>query len=125
MVRLRKTRLIAILVLGTAAHGARGGEVEITAARAECGAGRCTFHVALRHADTGWDHYADLWRVLAPDGTELGRRVLYHPHVDEQPFTRSQTLAVPRDLDHVLIEAHDKVHGYARRRFRLNLPEQR
>ena len=41
------------------------------------------------HPDTGWDDYADGWRVLDMDGNELGMRVLHHPHVDEQPFTRS------------------------------------
>ena len=45
--------------------------------------------VTLSHPDTGWDHYANGWEVLAPDGTRLGLRVLVHPHVDEQPFTRS------------------------------------
>lgn len=47
------------------------------------------FDVTIRHPDTGWDHYADGWRVLDMDGNELGMRVLFHPHVDEQPFTRS------------------------------------
>ena len=43
--------------------------------------------VTVQHADTGWDHYADAWEVLAPDGTVLGTRTLLHPHTDEQPFT--------------------------------------
>lgn len=47
------------------------------------------FAVTLAHPDTGWDHYADGWRVETTDGTVLGTRVLAHPHVDEQPFTRS------------------------------------
>jgi len=47
------------------------------------------FTVTLRHDDTGWDHYADGWDVLAEDGTLLATRPLRHPHVDEQPFTRS------------------------------------
>lgn len=47
------------------------------------------FKVTIRHDDTGWDHYADAWEVLAEDGTVLATRTLHHPHVDEQPFTRS------------------------------------
>jgi len=47
------------------------------------------FDVTIRHPDTGWDHYADGWRVLDMDGNELGMRVLHHPHETEQPFTRS------------------------------------
>lgn len=48
-----------------------------------------TVSVTLRHPDTGWDHYADAWEVLDTDGARLGLRVLAHPHVNEQPFTRS------------------------------------
>lgn len=45
--------------------------------------------VTLIHPDTGWDHYADGWRIETEDGTVLGTRELLHPHVEEQPFTRS------------------------------------
>lgn len=45
--------------------------------------------VTLAHPDTGWDHYADGWRVETEDGTILGTRELLHPHVNEQPFNRS------------------------------------
>lgn len=51
-----------------------------------------TVHVTLSHPDTGWDHYADGWEVLDATGTRLGLRVLAHPHVAEQPFTRSLRL---------------------------------
>ena len=73
---------------------------------------RYTVHTTIRHADTGWDHYADAWRVLTVDGRELGKRVLFHPHVNEQPFTRSLSgVKVPEGVDTIVIEAHDKVHG--------------
>ena len=45
--------------------------------------------VTLSHPDTGWDHYADGWRIETEDGTVIGTRELLHPHVEEQPFTRS------------------------------------
>ena len=47
------------------------------------------FSVTVRHNDQGWDHYADKWDVVAPDGTILATRILHHPHDKEQPFTRS------------------------------------
>lgn len=47
------------------------------------------FDVTLSHSDTGWDHYADGWDVVDAQGNVLGTRTLHHPHVDEQPFTRS------------------------------------
>ncbi len=32
------------------------------------------FNVTVRHADTGWEHYANWFRVTRDDGTELGRK---------------------------------------------------
>lgn len=80
--------------------------------------------VTLSHPDTGWDHYADGWEVLAPDGTRLGFRELLHPHVNEQPFTRSLGgVAIPEGLDHVLIRARGNVHGWSSETYRLELGE--
>ena len=57
--------------------------------------------------------YADAWRVLAPDGTELGIRELLHDHAGEQPFTRSLTgLEVPDGISSVTIEGRDQVNGW-------------
>ena len=61
--------------------------------------------VTVSHPDTGWDHYADVWRILAPDGTELAERILVHPHVSEQPFTRSTAFVAPPDIDRVQVVA--------------------
>ena len=69
--------------------------------------------VTLEHGDTGWDHYADGWDIRAPDGTELGYRKLHHPHVNEQPFTRSLGgVAIPEDLAEVAIEASTNTGGW-------------
>lgn len=51
--------------------------------------------VTLAHGDTGWEDYADAWEVLDMEGTRLALRELAHPHVEEQPFTRSTTLDLP------------------------------
>jgi hypothetical protein len=68
--------------------------------------------VTLRHNDEGWDHYADGWGVYSLDGTKLGYRVLAHPHVNEQPFTRALTgVAVPAGASQILIRPHDLLHG--------------
>ena len=79
-----------------------------------------TFHVTVRHPDTGWDDYADGWDVVLPDGTVLKRnpddvftRLLLHPHETEQPFTRSQSgLVIPDDVTQVTVRAHDLVDGF-------------
>lgn len=72
------------------------------------------FDVTIRHPDTGWDDYADGWRVLDMDGAELGMRVLHHPHVDEQPFTRSLSgVSIPEGTTQVQIQARDNVGGWS------------
>ncbi|MCF2871017.1 hypothetical protein L0664_08060 [Octadecabacter sp. G9-8] len=71
------------------------------------------FDVTLSHGDTGWDDYADGWRVELADGTVLGTRVLAHPHVNEQPFTRSSQIMVPDGVTQVFIRASDNVGGWA------------
>jgi len=81
------------------------------------------FDVTLSHPDTGWDHYADGWRVLDMDGNELGLRTLYHPHVNEQPFTRSLSgVAIPSGTAQVQIEARDNVDGWAGKTVVVTLP---
>lgn len=78
------------------------------------GADGWQFDVTLSHPDTGWDHYADGWRVLAMDGTELGIRVLYHPHETEQPFTRSLGgVQIPQGTTQVQIQARCIVDGWS------------
>lgn len=81
------------------------------------------FDVTIRHPDTGWEHYADAWRVLDMDGNELGLRVLYHPHVDEQPFTRALTGIVIADgVKQVQVQARDLPHGWNDTTTLVNLP---
>lgn len=80
------------------------------------------FDVTVAHADKGWEHYADAWDVLAPDGTVLGTRVLHHPHVTEQPFTRSMSVEIPSDIDRVTLRARDSVHEYGGKTVEMQLP---
>jgi hypothetical protein len=81
------------------------------------------FNVTLRHPDTGWDHYADGWEILTPDGTRLGFRELLHPHVDEQPFTRSLTgVIVPDGVTEITIRARCSVDGWDETGITLRLP---
>ena len=71
------------------------------------------FAVTVRSPDTGWEKYADAWEVRAPDGTVLGTRILTHPHVEEQPFTRSlRGVEVPAGIDTVEVAARDSVEGF-------------
>lgn len=101
---------LAFTLFATTAH-AEGPVVE-NAEASRSGMG-WRFDVTLRHPDTGWDHYADAWEVLTPDGTRLGIRELHHPHVAEQPFTRSlSNVMVPDGLRQVVIRARCSVDGW-------------
>jgi hypothetical protein len=123
MSRSRAIAVAAALACPGLGTPAWAGEADVLEAAAQCADGICAVQATVRHADQGWEHYADHSRVLAPDGTEIARRVLAHPHDTEQPFTRSLGgVRIPEGIDHVVIEAHDKVHGYGGRRSRLDLP---
>ena len=102
---------------------AMAGEADVLQARAEQQQdGAWRFDVTVRHADTGWEHYADAWEILTPDGKLLAKRVLLHPHVQEQPFTRSlDGVRIPPAVKQVRIRAHDKVHGYGGKELLLTL----
>lgn len=105
-------RALAIL-LALASGPALAGEADVVAADATATGATWRFDVTVAHADEGWEHYADAWRVVAPDGTVLGVRELLHPHVEEQPFTRALGgVAVPEGVAEVRIEARDSVHGW-------------
>jgi len=95
----------------------------IDAVQAERTGDSWTFAVTISHAETGWDHYADGWQVLTPDGTRLGLRVLVHPHENEQPFTRSLSgVTIPDGISQVQIGARDNTDGWTSELFQLDLP---
>lgn len=80
------------------------------------------FSVTLKHADEGWDHYANEWQVIAPDNKILGTRTLYHPHVTEQPFTRSlDGVKIPANIKTVRVIARDTVHGLSTKAAQVEL----
>lgn len=101
------------------------GEADVTAVdvgRSPDGTYR--FDVTVRHGDEGWDHYANKWEVVAPDGQVLGTRTLYHPHVDEQPFTRSLSgVEISQNIGTVTVRAYDLVHGNGGKEMVVKLPD--
>ena len=93
--------------------------------------GTWTFSVTVRHPDTGWEDYADGWDVVTPDGQVLKRnpddpftRLLLHPHVDEQPFTRSQSgIRIPEGVTQVTVRAHSLTRGFGGREIVVDLTQ--
>jgi hypothetical protein len=112
--------LIALVLLF--ATTVRAGDVEIVMVVLSKQGDKWVCETTLRHNDRGWDHYADAWRVVTATEKILGTRTLYHPHVDEQPFTRSlRDITIPADMKIVFIEAHDKIHGWSATRVEVDL----
>jgi hypothetical protein len=82
------------------------------------------FSVTILHKDTGWSHYANKWDIIDEKGTVIGTRVLHHPHVDEQPFTRNLSgVKIPDYVKTVTIRAHDLVHKYGGKHISIELPQ--
>ncbi|WP_325894424.1 hypothetical protein [Grimontia sp. NTOU-MAR1] len=98
------------------------GKADVVNATATKSGESYRFSATVAHADKGWDHYADAWRVVTAEGEVLGTRVLHHPHVNEQPFTRSLSgVMIPDDIAEVNVEAHDSLHGWGGKQFKVTL----
>ncbi|EOD81395.1 hypothetical protein D515_04297 [Grimontia indica] len=114
-------RLIAASLMFLAGT-AWAGKADVVNATATKSGESYRFSATVEHADEGWEHYADAWRVVTAEGEVLGTRVLHHPHVNEQPFTRSLSgVMIPDDITEVYVEAHDSVHGWGGKQFKVAL----
>ena len=117
-------RLVLIVALLLPLNVVFAGEADVVDVEVKrTGENIFNFSVTVRHNDIGWDHYANKWEVVAPDGTVMGTRILHHPHVNEQPFTRSLSgVKIPQSIKSVTIRAHDSVHDYGGKTVTMELP---
>ncbi len=125
MVTARLTAVLmgAVVFFGAAVVSAGPADVLRVEIRPTAERGRFDIDVTLRHADSGWDHYADRWDVVGPDGKVLATRVLAHPHLYEQPFSRGlRNVRIPGEFTWVKVRAHDLMHGYGGREVTLSVP---
>ena len=80
--------------------------------------------VTIAHPDEGWDHYAAGWRIEDADGKVIAERELLHPHVDEQPFTRSlSSVMLPDGMKTFHVRAKCSVHGWNEQSVAFKLSE--
>ena len=94
----------------------------VGAGATQSGDGTWTFDVTLSSPYDSPERYADAWRVVGPDGTVYGERILAHDHANEQPFTRSQSgIVIPAGVQTVLIEGRDQVNGWGGGTFSFTL----
>ena len=118
-------KLISVLIFSVFfLASAQADEADVVSATIkETASGVYTISATVRHADTGWDHYADGWEVVGPDGKVIATRELAHPHVNEQPFTRSKSgIRIPEGITEVTIRARDSVHGHGGKSVTLAVP---
>lgn len=121
MARIYFVISVLLALLPTMALAGEADVVGVAVSRS--GDGLFRFDVSVAHGDEGWDHYADRWDIVGPDGTVLGTRVLLHPHVGEQLFTRSLGgIAIGADVRQVSVRAHDLVHGYGGAEMVVDVP---
>lgn len=85
--------------------------------------GSWRFDVTLRHKDTGWEHYADLWVVVDTQTDKIiGSRTLTHPHVNEQPFTRSLSgVIINENSRYIEVKSKCTLHGYEGKKVIIDL----
>jgi len=122
--RITRMTMAALLLLLVSLFEAWAGEADVVKVDViPSGNDEYRFNVTLLHTDEGWKHYADKWDVLAPDGTVLGTRTLLHPHVEEQPFTRSLSgVKISAEIKAVTVRAHDLVHEYGGKTLSVDIP---
>lgn len=119
---IHMTRFATVLLSLLVAQTAHAGEPMIRDVSVEKTGMVWSVHVTLEHPDTGWDHYADGWEVLDAAGNRLGYRELMHPHVNEQPFTRSLNgLVLPDGTRELFIKSSCSVEGWAGAPVRVEL----
>ncbi|MDH3319705.1 MAG: hypothetical protein OEO84_08445 [Betaproteobacteria bacterium] len=115
---------VLLLALMLAAQSAFAGEADVVGVKVRrTSSGTYDFDVTVKSEDRGWNHYADAFEVLAPDGALLGRRILVHPHQTEQPFTRElYGVKVPGGVTRVTVRARHKPKGYDGETMSVALP---
>jgi len=113
--------MVFVLLFSTATFAS---EIDIVHVVLTNNSGSWRADVTLKHADTGWKHYADGWRIVDEQGNVLANRVLYHPHVNEQPFTRSLSgFNIPKDENIIFVEAHDFERGWSKKRVKIYMSQ--
>jgi len=105
-----KSYLLLLSLLATLTYA---NKADVLKAVSHCSPYRsCNFDVTIQHNDEGWKHFANAYDIVTVDGKVLATRILHHPHVEEQPFTRSiRDIKIPKNTNKVIIRAHDIIHG--------------
>jgi hypothetical protein len=101
------------------------GEADVVKVDVEArGARLYKFDVTVAHKDEGWDHYVDMWEIVAPDGTVLGKRAIFNPHEGVSSFSSALVgVKIPPNINEVIVRAHDLVHEYKGKAMTVAVPK--
>ena len=117
---MRIVVLVSLLILAGSAYATDPKVIDVKVERTP--AQKYNISVTIEHKDTGWEHFANAWRVYTPDGELLAERVLHHPHVNEQPFKRALTgVYIPNSVDKVIIKANCSDTKEGKKGYTVNL----
>ena len=113
-----------VLAIFLSASAALAGEADVlNVVITATGVDVYRFDVTVSHADEGWDHYANAFEILDSEGNILGVRTLLHPHVNEQPFTRSLgNVRIRAGVTKIIVRAVDSVHLTGGEQIELDWP---
>ena len=115
-------RTLSFVLMTTAASALGAASPEVVGVNADKIGMTWRISVALRHDDAGWDHYADGWRIENAAGDVIATRDLLHPHVKEQPFTRSlSSVMVPDGVRELFVRARCSRNGWSDQTYRFEL----
>lgn len=115
--------LLVSILLGLTTLTVSAGEADVVNVTIESlGGDKFRINATLAHDDSGWDHYANRWDVLDESGEVIGVRELGHPHVNEQPFTRSVSITIPKSVKTITVRANDLVHELGGKTFDIAVP---
>lgn len=121
---MKKNLPLILLFLAFWGPSSFAGEADVVDVKVSKGGNNSySFTVTVLHKDTGWNHYASKWDIIDEKGTVIGTRTLHHPHVEEQPFTRSLSgVEIPGTIRAVTVRAYDSVHKYGGKVINIELP---
>jgi hypothetical protein len=86
--------------------------------------GRYSVFATIQHNDEEPKHFVNKFQVLTPDGKVIGEMYFLESHLHEQPFVgMAQSVKVPDGVRELRLRAHDRLHGYSGKEFKLKVPE--
>ncbi|NOQ76263.1 MAG: hypothetical protein GQ475_00445 [Methylococcaceae bacterium] len=70
-------------------------------------------YATIKSSDKDCEHYVNWWEAVSEDGQLLYRRILRHPHSNEQPFNRGGSTDTIKKETIFYVRAHIHPYGYS------------